>query len=82
MVYGIILAAGVGKRFKKKTIKPLFNINNQSLFLYALNTFLVSKQIDKVLLVINEKYQTHFKKCLSNVKYKNVMICSGDQNAR
>jgi 2-C-methyl-D-erythritol 4-phosphate cytidylyltransferase len=82
MVCGIILAAGVGQRFKKTPIKPLYIINKKPLFLHSLDTFLATKKIHKILLVINDQYLKDFKKYLSLPKYKNVLICNGDQQAR
>jgi 2-C-methyl-D-erythritol 4-phosphate cytidylyltransferase len=82
MVYGIILAAGIGERFKKTPIKPLFCIKNKPMFLYALDTFLKTKKIDKILLVINDQYKQQFQKYLTGSKYKNLLICNGCQGAR
>jgi 2-C-methyl-D-erythritol 4-phosphate cytidylyltransferase len=82
MVYAIILAAGIGARFKKTPIKPLYVINKKPLFLHSVDTFLACKKIDKILLVINDKYKKRFQKYLSIPKYKNILICNGNQSAR
>ncbi|MDR0675222.1 MAG: 2-C-methyl-D-erythritol 4-phosphate cytidylyltransferase [Mycoplasmataceae bacterium] len=82
MTYGIILAAGIGERFKKTPIKPLFLIKGKPLFLYTVDTFLDSQRIDKILLVINQKFKKQFQGYLASPKYRSILICDGDQRAR
>jgi 2-C-methyl-D-erythritol 4-phosphate cytidylyltransferase len=82
MTYAIILAAGLGTRFKKTPIKPLFIINQKPMFLHSVETFVRNHKIDKVLLVVNHEYKTAFQKHINTLKSKNVLICEGDNVAR
>ena len=50
----ILLLAGASKRFNYKTKKQFITINNKPLYCYSLDTFLSTKKIEKVLLVINK----------------------------
>ena len=50
----ILLLAGASKRFNYKTKKQFITINNKPLYCYSLDTFLSTKKIHKVLLVINK----------------------------
>ena len=53
MTYGIILAAGSGKRMKTKQKKQFISINNKPILYYSLEKFLKIKDIDVLILVIN-----------------------------
>lgn len=53
MNYGIILAAGNGKRMKTKQKKQFIGINNKPILYYSFEKFLKIKQIDILILVIN-----------------------------
>ena len=75
MLYGVILAAGSGKRMHSKLKKQFMQINNKPMFYYSVDKFLKVKSINKIILVINEidkndKYIKDFiikyKKCLLN----------------
>ena len=57
MVYSVVLAAGIGKRMKGKIPKQFLNINNLPIFEYSIIKFLKIKNINKIFLVINEKYK-------------------------
>ena len=55
MVYGVILAAGIGSRMKSKTKKQFMLLKNKPVFYYSVEKFLKIKNIDKIILVINDK---------------------------
>lgn len=55
MIYGVILAAGVGKRMKTKDKKQFISINNKPILYYSLEKFIKIKTIDVIIIVINKK---------------------------
>ena len=55
MTYGIILAAGSGKRMKTKQKKQFISINGKPILNYSLEKFFKIKNIDVLVLVINNK---------------------------
>lgn len=77
MLYGVILAAGSGKRMHSKLKKQYISINNKPIFYYSVDKFLSIKPINKIILVINEsdknsvyikKFISKYNKYLSNNK--------------
>lgn len=54
-VTAIILIAGSSERFGKKTNKNFELLNNKPLFIYSIDTFLKSKYIDNIILVIKKE---------------------------
>ena len=54
MVYGVILAAGIGKRMKTKEKKQFLCINDKPILYYSIEKFLTIKKIKKIIIVINE----------------------------
>ncbi len=63
----VILASGIGKRFDKKLIKQYQYINNKAVILHSTKVFYDNPNIDKVVLVINKKYQSITKVCLEEL---------------
>ena len=63
----VILASGIGKRFDKKLIKQYQYINNKAVILHSTKVFYDNPNIDKVVLVINKKYQNITKVCLEEL---------------
>ena len=68
---GIILAAGVGSRFKSDKPKQFFLLNGKPVLYYTIKSFIASELFDKVIIVlskpylklgenINKKYFAHF----------------------
>lgn len=55
MTYGVILAAGIGKRMKTKEKKQFISINNKPILIYSLEKFLKIKSIEVIILVINSE---------------------------
>lgn len=53
MIYGVILAAGIGSRMKSKTKKQYMILNNKPIFYYSVEKFLKINKINKIILVIN-----------------------------
>ena len=67
MLYGVVLAAGSGRRMQSKIKKQYISINNRPIFYYSIDKFLKIKNINKIILVINEsdKKSVHIKKFIS-----------------
>ncbi len=57
MNYGVILAAGNGTRVKGYDIpKQFIKLTNVEMIYYPINTFVMTKHIDKVVIVTNKQY--------------------------
>ena len=74
MLYGVILAAGSGRRMNLKLKKQYISINNKPVFYYSVDKFLKIKSIGKIILVINEsdKNNNYIKKFIA--KYNKYII--------
>ena len=55
MTYGVILAAGSGKRMKTKEKKQFISINNKPILYYSLEKFLKIRKFDVIIIVINKE---------------------------
>lgn len=55
MTYGVILAAGSGKRMKTKQKKQFISINKKPILYYSLEKFLKIKKFDVIIIVINKE---------------------------
>jgi 2-C-methyl-D-erythritol 4-phosphate cytidylyltransferase len=84
MNYGIILAAGNGKRLEiKNPIKPLVIIKSKPLFYHSLSTFLNNKRVNEIVLVVNHKYRKAYSQYLSKHKlHKPIYVINGSDKAR
>ncbi|MGI6329627.1 MAG: 2-C-methyl-D-erythritol 4-phosphate cytidylyltransferase [Bacilli bacterium] len=60
-VIAIILCGGVGSRFKNNIPKQLIKIEEKPIFEYTIDKFNRNINVDKIILVINEKYQNQFR---------------------
>ena len=71
MTYGIILAAGSGKRMKTKQKKQFISINGKPILIYSLEKFFKIKDIDVLVLVINNEDKNNI--IINNIikKYNN-----------
>lgn len=71
MTYGIILAAGSGKRMKTKQKKQFISINGKPILNYSLEKFIKIKDIDVLVLVINNNDKNNI--IINNIikKYNN-----------
>ena len=56
MVYGVILAGGVGKRTGLKIPKQYIEILNKPVIIYTLEAFLSFKQIDEIYIAIAKEW--------------------------
>tara|TARA_Y100001978_G_scaffold108431_1_gene96868 strand:+ start:317 stop:967 length:651 start_codon:yes stop_codon:yes gene_type:complete len=56
MNIAIILAGGSGTRFKSKIPKQYFKIGNKSIINYTIDSFEKSSLIDRIIIVVAEKY--------------------------
>lgn len=67
MLYGVILAAGKGRRMHSKIKKQYISVNNKPIFYYSVDKFLKLKTINKIIIVINEsdKNNVYIKKFIS-----------------
>ena len=68
----ILLAAGDSKRLKSSIPKPYQIINNKTLLEYSLNAFKNIKEINKTIIVYNNKH----KKYLNKLYFKNTLKIS------
>ncbi|MCF0207413.1 MAG: 2-C-methyl-D-erythritol 4-phosphate cytidylyltransferase [Bacteroidales bacterium] len=57
----IILFGGNSTRFKADTSKQLFEVNGHPLAYYAIKPFVISKLIDKIVIVVNESCENKIK---------------------
>ena len=62
MNIAIILAGGTGTRFGEETPKQYININNKTVIQYSIEAFEKSKLIDKIVIVVSDKYINKVKK--------------------
>lgn len=65
--YGIVLAAGKGKRMGTKVSKQFLEINGKPLFFYSLDAFEKSN-VDSVVVVTSSDYKEYCEKVLSIYK--------------
>jgi len=72
---GIVLAAGNSSRFGGKISKILYKINSQPLI--KCSTDLLSKYLDKIIVVVNSKDYTKVKKILSK---KTILVVNDIDN--
>ncbi|GHU32689.1 hypothetical protein FACS1894166_06530 [Bacilli bacterium] len=79
MTYAILLASGLGQRFKKTPTKALYLVNGKPLFMYSTNTFLKIKSISKIVLVVPPNLVDHFQKYVHSSK---VLVCLGNTENR
>ena len=61
MNYALILAAGKGLRLGNKTPKQFLKVDDKPIFVYPLETFNNSKDIDSIVIVANEDYFSFIK---------------------
>jgi len=72
----IILAGGIGKRFKNKTPKQFFKIDDKKLMIeYSIDRFLNNKNIDEVIVIVHKNWFDTIKN-----KYKNCKVFIGGNN--
>ena len=57
----IIVAAGSGNRFSKKTPKQFIKLNNKEILHYSIETFSKHSQIDEIIIVCNTNWLKHVK---------------------
>lgn len=75
MNIGVILAAGIGKRFKSMVHKQYLKLNGKEVVAYALSRMAMCKKIDKVILVVDKlEHDSHY----IEQKYQVECICGGE----
>lgn len=83
MVYGIILAAGDGKRLGMDIPKALVNVKNIPIFIYPLLEFSKNKKIQKIVVVYHPKYLSEYKKYVNKyLKNRDVILIEGNLSNR
>jgi 2-C-methyl-D-erythritol 4-phosphate cytidylyltransferase len=70
----IILAAGKGTRLNLGYNKVLYQIKNKTILEYSVERFLKDKDIDEIIIVVNEMDELQIKELFSG---KNIQICYG-----
>ena len=65
MVYGVILAAGVGKRMGMDIPKQYLKIEDKEIIVYTVEAFLQNKNIDKIYIAVSEEWIDDVKEMLA-----------------
>ena len=73
----IILASGKGKRFKDRTPKQYFKINNETILNLTIKNFLNLKFVNKILVLINDEH-SYYSKTINKHPY--IKILKGGKN--
>lgn len=76
MNIAVLLSAGSGSRMKSSLPKQFIEIDNKPLFIYTLKKFFI-KEIDKIVLVINEEYRSTYIDYLKKFNIQNIELVSG-----
>lgn len=82
MNIAILLAGGIGERMSSHVPKQFLKLNEKYLFEYSLKTFLEVKEVDYILLIIQEKYNMFIKNILRKYSSKKIMLCNGGENRK
>lgn len=77
MNIAVILSAGVGSRMKNVLPKQFIEVDNKPVFLYTLEKFLLNKNIDKIILVINKDFADLYEYYLNKYSINNVELVNG-----
>jgi len=77
---GVILAGGIGNRFKKKLPKQFLKLKDKAIICYSIEAFEKNNSINEILLVIPREFIDYAKKLISKYTYTKVkdIICGGD----
>lgn len=73
MNIAIILAGGIGLRMKSDIPKQYILVKNKPIIVYSLEIFERHKDIDKIIIVVNEKWKSYVEECVD--KYKISKVC-------
>jgi len=74
----VLLAAGSGRRFKKKNPKQWALLNGEPLFLKSLRVFTRVPSVKEIVLVVNPRQEKKYKSLLKRKKYlRNVHVVAG-----
>lgn len=65
MVYGVILAGGVGKRMGLDIPKQYVKIDNKPIIIYTLEALLANKNIDKVYIAVSNEWKSDVEKMIA-----------------
>lgn len=77
---GVILAAGTGSRFGWSLPKQFALIDNKEVLRYSLETFINSKNIDELVLIVNKNYTENYLKIIKLLNYtKDVFLVGGGE---
>lgn len=77
MIYvniAILLAAGTGSRTGLDIPKQFVKINNKYLLSYSIDSFIKSKLVDDIYIVVNEKYKEKLIEILTKEKYEKINL--------
>ena len=79
MIFGAILAGGIGSRMKKHNIpKQFIEINNKPIIIYTIEKMLSLKAIDKLCIAVHSDYINYLKNLLDKYKLFNDRIIITD----
>lgn len=68
----VIVAAGTGTRIGGTTPKQFLMVENKEILAYSLETFSYCKNIDEIVLVINENYKENYLKIIDKYKINKI----------
>jgi 2-C-methyl-D-erythritol 4-phosphate cytidylyltransferase len=82
MNVGIILAAGIGTRFKWDKPKQFFLINGKPVLYYTIRSFVESDLLDKIVVVLSKPYMKLSEKIIKQYfgGYDHIFLCEGGAN--
>ncbi|MEG1820634.1 MAG: IspD/TarI family cytidylyltransferase [Malacoplasma sp.] len=80
MNISILLAAGHGLRMNNETPKQFLKIKGKEIFKYSLETFLNNKNIDLIILCVDENHMKWWEPFLNEYNSKKIVICNGGEN--
>ena len=60
MVYGVILAGGVGSRMGGEKPKQYLTVKNKPIIIYTIEKFFTCPEFEKVIVLCPEQYRIHY----------------------
>ncbi len=83
MIYGLVLAAGLGTRMGLNCPKALIKIKNKPIFVHSLKVFINSKKITKVYVACHPGYISKYEKIIEKYFHNDqVKLMPGDIKGR
>ena len=64
MIYGVILAGGVGRRMGNDKPKQFLNVGNKPIIIHTIEKFIVYPKFDEVIVLCPEEWIAHTRSCI------------------